>query len=174
MTELSKVQNGALIGIEQEDGALIIDDTSRNATAETALNAMAQGLTLVEAAKELNIKGDHLRMLISRNPDYDQKYARIKICRYVDMIERLITFVDDMPDCVEREREFKLTKQFDAYKFAIGKYDVHVAKAMEQANLTLNVNAEGAQGLSITFVGDKEQEGESLRNVTRDAVDIET
>lgn len=166
------IENTLAIGKEDEKGALIIDDTSRNAKAEEALDLMATGSTLVQAADTLNISSDKLRVLIGRNTDYDQKYARIKIYRYIDMMERLISFVDDMPDEVERAQEFKLTKQFDAYKFAIGKYDVHIAKAMESAGLSVNVGNTPGSTIQINVAPMKDSEHKQVGDNTDDVTDI--
>lgn len=138
-------------GIVTETGAFLISDPKRDAQAEQALESMAcDGLTLEQAAKAQSIHPAKLRGLISRNTDYDKTYARIKISRYVDMIEKLISFVDEMPDIVPPAMEFKLRAQLDAYKFAVGKYDIHVAKAVEQAGLT-QINVQGQQGSRIVI-----------------------
>ncbi len=148
-----KTENALAIGKEDQNGALIIDDTSRNAEAEQALDLMALGSTLEQAASKMQVAAPHLRLLISRNTEYDDKYARIKACRYIDMMERLVDFVDNLPDEVASSMEFKLNKQYDAYKFAIGKYDVHVAKLVQQMqannNPVLNVTAEGGSRIVI-------------------------
>ncbi len=136
------VDNALQIGELSETGALIIDNQERNAIAEQAIDLMATGDTLVQAAEKLDINSDTLRTYIGRNAEYDRKYARIKICRYVDMIERLITFVDGLEEEVDHKKTYKLDKQYDAYKFAIGKYDMHLANAVRDSNLGGNPSAQ--------------------------------
>jgi hypothetical protein len=153
-----KKDNALAIGVEDEKGAYIIEDTTRDATIENALQSMLiDGLSLEDAAKAANLNPHTLRGMIGRNTDYNLAYARIKVCRYIDMMERLIGFVDNLPDSEEdwnRAKEFKLTKQFDAYKFAIGKYEANIGQAVNESGLTVNVNAEEGSRIVIQTASD--------------------
>ena len=150
-------------------------DPVADPVAEKALEAINSGKSLDQAAKDQGLhKTTLVRHLIS-NPTYEQRYARAMVSKGVIYADEIVSIPDALSEDPTPGELAKARMRVEARQWAATKFWQHLTpEKVAKAQVNIQNNADG---LSITFVGDKETAETTdtpLRESTDEVIDIET